>query len=189
MASKEATVYIVDLGVAMREKNNGRNVTDLEWALEYVWDKITTTVATDRKTALVGVVGLKTDDSQNELDSEEAYQHISVLQELKQVLMPDLRRLRDQLKPSSTNTGDVLSALVVAIQMIATQCRKLQYIRRIVLVTDGRGAMDTSDMGNITSKIKEDNMELVILGVDFDDLDSASSKKTRIQPRLPMKAP
>jgi ATP-dependent DNA helicase 2 subunit 2 len=44
MTTKEATVYILDLGKSMGYKRYGRNQTDLEWALEYVWDKITTTV-------------------------------------------------------------------------------------------------------------------------------------------------
>jgi ATP-dependent DNA helicase 2 subunit 2 len=44
MASKEATVYILDLGRSMGEKRHGRSKTNLEWAMEYVWDKITTTV-------------------------------------------------------------------------------------------------------------------------------------------------
>jgi hypothetical protein len=45
MAGKEATVYILDLGRSMGEKRHGRDQTDLDWALEYVWDKITTTVS------------------------------------------------------------------------------------------------------------------------------------------------
>jgi len=44
MADKEATVYIVDMSKSMGEKNHGREETDLEWAMRYVWDKITTTV-------------------------------------------------------------------------------------------------------------------------------------------------
>jgi ATP-dependent DNA helicase 2 subunit 2 len=44
MAQKECTVYIVDLGRSMSEKRNGRSKTNLDWAMEYVWDKITTTV-------------------------------------------------------------------------------------------------------------------------------------------------
>lgn len=45
MAGKEATVYILDLGRTMSEKRHGRDQCDLDWALEYVWDKITTTVS------------------------------------------------------------------------------------------------------------------------------------------------
>lgn len=44
MADKEATVYIVDVGRSMGECRNGRSVTDLDWAMQYVWDRITTTV-------------------------------------------------------------------------------------------------------------------------------------------------
>ncbi|THC91308.1 hypothetical protein EYZ11_009232 [Aspergillus tanneri] len=61
MADKEATVYIVDVGRSMGEKRHGRSVTDLEWGMQYVWDRITSTVATGRKTATVGVIGLRTD--------------------------------------------------------------------------------------------------------------------------------
>lgn len=44
MAEKEATVYIVDVGRSMGERHGGRPVTDLEWAMRYVWDRITATV-------------------------------------------------------------------------------------------------------------------------------------------------
>jgi hypothetical protein len=44
MADKEATVYIIDVGKSMGERRHGRLITDLEWAMQYVWDKITTTV-------------------------------------------------------------------------------------------------------------------------------------------------
>jgi len=44
MAEKEATVYIVDIGKSMGKKNQGRKQTDLDWSLQYVWDRITTTV-------------------------------------------------------------------------------------------------------------------------------------------------
>lgn len=44
MAEKEATVYIVDMGRSMGEHHHGRPMTDLEWAMQYVWDRITATV-------------------------------------------------------------------------------------------------------------------------------------------------
>lgn len=44
MADKEATVYVVDVGKSMGEQKNGRSISDLDWAMQYVWDKITTTV-------------------------------------------------------------------------------------------------------------------------------------------------
>lgn len=49
--------------------------------------------------------------------------------------------------------------------MITTYCRKLKYKRRIVLITNGRTPMDTDDLQEITKKIKEDNMDLIVLCV------------------------
>ncbi|KAL4892990.1 SPOC like C-terminal domain-containing protein [Aspergillus ambiguus] len=169
MAEKEATVYIVDVGKSMGVQRNGRSVTDLEWGMQYVWDRITGTVATGRKTAMLGVIGLRTDGTSNELEDDPHFSNISVLSTIKQFLMPDIRKLGDDIKPSQTDKGDAISALILAIQMISTHCKKLKYKRKIVLVTNGQGRMSNEGTDEITKKIKEDNIELVILGADFDD--------------------
>ena len=51
--------------------------------------------------------------------------------------------------------------------------KPLKYDRRIIIVTDGRGEMDGSDLEDIAMKIKdvEAPIEIVLLGVDFDDPD------------------
>lgn len=49
--------------------------------------------------------------------------------------------------------------------MIITYCKKLKYKRKIVLVTNGRGRMSSENLDEITKKIKEDNIELVVLFV------------------------
>ncbi|KAK5683781.1 ATP-dependent DNA helicase yku80 [Elasticomyces elasticus] len=169
MASKEATVYIVDCGSTMGEREYGRTQTNLDWAMEYVWDRITATIATGRKTAMAGIVGLRTDGTRHDLGDEDEYAHITVFQGIGQVLMSHVRRLRNELVVSSTEGGDAISALVVAIQMIAKECKKLKYERKIVLVTDARGPMQADDLADIITKLKEDDIKLVILGVDFDD--------------------
>lgn len=49
--------------------------------------------------------------------------------------------------------------------MITKYCKKLKYKRKIVLVTDGRGSLDADadSTSEITKKIKQDDMELVIM--------------------------
>ena len=47
--------------------------------------------------------------------------------------------------------------------MISKFTKQLKYKRKIVLVTNGRGTMDSDGMTDITSKIREDNVELVVL--------------------------
>ncbi|KAF2865286.1 SPOC like C-terminal domain-containing protein [Massariosphaeria phaeospora] len=180
MAQKEATVFVLDLGKSMGEKGHGRDKTNLDWVMEYVWDKITTTVATGRKTAMMSVVGFRTDETELHgfMDEIEGYSNITVLSGLKQFLLPDIRELQQQVAPSSTNQGDLLSALAVAVQIIDTGTqgkngKPLKFDRRIIVVTDGRGHMDTGDLDAIASKITDDDarIELVVLGVDFDDPD------------------
>lgn len=83
--------------------------------------------------------------------------------------MADLHTLRDDLKPSRTNKGDGIAAIVVARQMITKHCKKLKFIRKIVLVTDAMNPMDHEDNKSIARQLKDDNIQLVILGVDFDD--------------------
>ena len=171
MADKEATVYVVDVGKSMAQKHGGRKQSDLDWTMLYIWDKITTVMSWDRKSTLQGVVGLKTNESENDLAEEESFEHISVLQELNAIQLADLKRLQDVIVPSDTDQGDAISALVVAINMVVQTCKKLKYKRRIILVTNGCGAYDDDQLGDIVEKLKEDAIELVILGVDFDDPD------------------
>jgi ATP-dependent DNA helicase 2 subunit 2 len=72
----------------------------------------------------------------------------------------------------------VLSALAVAVHMIDTATKgakgnPLKYDRRVIIVTDGRGQMDTGDLEMMVPKIKDTDapFEIVLLGVDFDDPD------------------
>lgn len=83
--------------------------------------------------------------------------------------MADLHTLRDELKPSRTNKGDGVAAIVVAMQMITKHCKNLKFIRKIVLVTDAMNPMDHDDNKDIVRQVKDENIQLVVLGVDFDD--------------------
>ncbi|KAK7941185.1 ATP-dependent DNA helicase II subunit 2 [Apiospora aurea] len=171
MADKEATVYIVDLGSSMADCHNGRIESDMSWSMQYVWDRISTTVAANRKTWNIGVVGLKTDETDNPLAEEDGYNNISVLRELGPMGMAGLRSLQEKIQPSSTDVGDCLSAIVIAMEMIQTFTKKLKYNRRIFLVTNGESPLgeDEEAVTEIAARIKELGIELTVLGVDFDD--------------------
>lgn len=113
------------------------------------------------------------------MGDEEGYDNITIIQPIKQTLMTDLRYLRDEICPSKTNNGDALSAIVIATEMIVRHCKKLKFQRKIVLVTDGLGGMDGDDVTEITRKIKEEGIELVILGVDFDDTEFGFKEESK----------
>ncbi|KAI5816728.1 putative Ku family DNA helicase [Pyronema omphalodes] len=170
MADKAATIYIVDVGQSMGEKHNGREKTDLEFALQYVFDKITTTISNGRKTDMLGTIALRTNESANYLArSDPAFAHITSLTPIRQHLLSDLQLLQSSFVPSSTNLGDGISALILAIQTILTHCRHLKYIKSIFLITNGRGTFDPEGLDKIAAQIRHQNIKLTVLGVDFDD--------------------
>src|SRR4051794_6578658 len=98
MADKQATIYIVDLGVTTSECHNGRIESDLDYGMRYVWAKVTKTMAANRKGWSVGVMGLRTDETDNKLGDQEGYEHVSVLKPLGEMLMPDLRQLQKKIR-------------------------------------------------------------------------------------------
>lgn len=165
MAGKEATIFIIDLGRSMGSRKNGRTETDLDWSMRYVWDKISNIAAASRKTLLVGILGLRTDETKNLMQDEAGYENISVLKELDPMSMTDLKKLTKQIKVSDTDYGDAISAIVLAVEMIGIVTKQLKYKRQIYLITDGRGPIDGDDFEDISAKINETGIELNVLSV------------------------
>ena len=165
MAEKEAAIFIIDLGASMGNCNNGRIESDLDWALRYLWDKISAVVAASRKTLNVGVIGLRTRETKSTMEDDPGYENISVLQELGPMTMTALKRLTELIRVSDTDNGNAISAVVLAIEMIANFTKKLKYKRQIYLITDGIGPIDADDLEDIASKIDESGIELTVLSV------------------------
>lgn len=167
MADKEAVVYIVDVGESMADCHNGRIESDLDFSMRYIWDKISTTVAANRKTWTVGVVGLGTDETDNPPHHEglQGYHHISILQEIGTIGMSSLRDLKNKIQPSNTSGGDAISAIVVATNMIELYTKKLKYNRKIFLVTNGDTPIDDTEesIDDVTARLNELGIELVVM--------------------------
>ena len=153
----------------MRERNTERPQTDLDWALEYFWYKIGLKVFSERKTDQVGVVAYHSDNTDNPLDKDSAYANMAVICPIQQILMPQIREMKRKLVVSSTNEGDVISAIVLAIHMLQLYCKHLKYIKNIILLTDGRARLDPSQNEEICNMIITSGIKFSVFGVDFDD--------------------
>lgn len=173
MADKEAAVYVVDLGSSMGECHNGRTESDLDWSLSYVWDKISTTAQASRKTWCVGVIGLRTDETNNKYAEDpenEGYDNISVLKELGPVSLVDIKELKTKLYPSGTQSGDAMSAIVLASEMINDYTtnkkgERLKFKREVYVITDGMGGIDEDDIDEIASRLNDIGVELTVVQV------------------------
>ena len=169
MAEKEASVFIVDLGQSMGRQRHGREQSDLDYSLQYFYDKVTNIVFTGRKTLLVGVIGFRTDKTRNHMQDEGGYENITIIQGIQNLQMEELKRLPEQLKTNKTNSGDALSAVILGVDMLMKHCRNLKFIKRLYLITNGTGPLDPDDIEQTAGQIKQNGISLTVLGVDFDD--------------------
>lgn len=170
MADKEASVFVIDVGKTMGMRKHGRELSDLDYSLQYVWDKITQIVYLGRKGLVVGVITFRTDKTKNHMQTEsEGYENITVVQPIQNMLMPELQRLPDHMKASDTDGGDALSAVILGVDMLMKHCRNLKFTKRLYLITNGTGPLDADDIEPTAAQIKQNGIMLTVLGVDFDD--------------------
>lgn len=57
----------------------------------------------------------------------------------------------------------VLDALIVAIELIATHCKKLKYTKRIVIFTDNQSEIDWLDLAAVGDMLKNTEIELIVV--------------------------
>ncbi|KAK9449869.1 SPOC like C-terminal domain-containing protein [Limtongia smithiae] len=165
MAEKEATVFVIDLGHSMREAHmapaGGRS--DFELAMTYVLDKVGFKILTGRKTDMVGIIGVGTEETKNALQGNPGYEHISLLFKIQQFILSDFRALNDTVKPSAASFGDMISGLVLGITTVMEHCRHLKYIKNITMLTNCNTQINFDGSLEIIRKLKEANVNLTII--------------------------
>ncbi|KAF5121344.1 hypothetical protein DV113_000778 [Geotrichum candidum] len=99
-----------------------------------------------------------------------------------------LQQLNQELVPTEVKSADIISAIVVAVDQIKVFCRQLKYIKNIYLLTNARHKpiSDTSsDIDAIRSELLSSNINLKVIGIDFDD---EVAGLTEPAPKDPVKA-
>ncbi|KAK9492674.1 SPOC like C-terminal domain-containing protein [Lipomyces doorenjongii] len=179
MAEKEVTVIVVDLSPSMAESHMAaaKGQSDIEMLMKYVYDKVGSKVLSERKTDVVGIVGVGTDDTLNRMSEEDAYKHISILYQIRQFLYRDYQLLPTKLVPSLKSHGDLISGLVVAMDAIAEYCRHLKFIKNIVILSNCATPLDFAGIDGIIDKLAEMKMNLSIFTVGADEETSTAMQR------------
>ncbi|KAJ8098848.1 SPOC like C-terminal domain-containing protein [Lipomyces tetrasporus] len=179
MAEKEATVIVVDLSPYMAESHMAaaKGQSDIEMCIKYICDKIGSKVLSERKTDVVGIIGVGTDDTLNRMSEEDAYKHISILFQIRQFLYRDYQLLPKKLVPSLKSHGDLISGLVVAMDAIAEYCKHLKYIKNIVILSNCAGPIDFVGVDGIIDKLEEMKVNLSIFTVGADEDKSTAMQR------------
>ncbi|CAE6469453.1 unnamed protein product [Rhizoctonia solani] len=184
-AGYTATMFVVDVSPSMgttrtvflEPAEDGtertKEVTHLQWALQYVMLKVQEMIHNGRKTDQCGVVLFGTEDTQNVVEDAHPGEGYTNIVEYIPIAHPTPSTLSKiaAITPS-THFGDPINGMIVAIQTQSEYLiRKPSWTRRMVLVTDGETPLEIEDWEATVDKINELAINTTIIGVDFDDED------------------
>ncbi|CAE6431494.1 unnamed protein product [Rhizoctonia solani] len=184
-AGYTATMFVIDVSPSMgtmrtvflEPAEDGtertKEVTHLQWALQYVMLKVQEMIHNGRKTDQCGVVLFGTEDTQNVVEDAHPGEGYTNIVEYIPIAHPTPSTLSKiaAIAPS-THFGDPINGMIVAIQTQSEYLiRKPSWTRRMVLVTDGETPLEIEDWEATVDKINELAINTTIIGVDFDDED------------------
>ncbi|KAI7892671.1 SPOC like C-terminal domain-containing protein [Mucor mucedo] len=173
MANKKATCYILNVHHEMSLFPDNA----FEKSLKTITSSIEDRVLTGRKTDLVSIILCGTPETHNALSDATPgqYEHITTMTPLVMSSVQMLRELSN-LTTADPNvpSADVLDALIVAIELIATHCKKLKYTKRIVMFTDNQTQIDWLDLSAVGDMLKSTEIELVLVGAEYEEFQSTS---------------
>ncbi|KAL4064741.1 SPOC like C-terminal domain-containing protein [Scleroderma yunnanense] len=180
-AGYTVTMFLVDISPSMGAtrtvelppgpggEERSVEMTNLEWALQFVKFKMQEMIFGGRKTEQCGVIVFGSDITVNVVNERHGgYEHI---EEYIPIATPNAGTLAklDELRPSETS-GDPIDALIVGIETQDTYLeRKRTWTRKVVVITDGASPIETEGWEKTIKKMQELRVSLTILGVDFDD--------------------
>ncbi|EPQ61200.1 SPOC domain-like protein [Gloeophyllum trabeum ATCC 11539] len=159
----------VDLPDAPNGEPQTAEMTNLEWALQFVKLKIQEMIYHGRKTEQCGVILFGAEETKNIIhDKSGGYEHVMNYIDITMPNAGTLAKL-SELEPSE-EVGDPIDALVVGIETQRTYlANKKTWTKKIVLLTDGANPIEVEDWEAIVEKMNTLDISLTIVGVDFDD--------------------
>ncbi|KAF9361439.1 ATP-dependent DNA helicase II subunit 2 [Mortierella sp. AD094] len=184
MASKEATIYILDVGPTMKTKREGSQVPRHEETKKVLLKLLANKVHMSRKTVYVSVVLVGSDITNNDLASVDEngadYQFVDVLQPLGVASLDLMKGVQNDVKLGET-MGDCMDGLIVALDMMSKFCKKLKYEKKIYILTDACAEINSEGVEQITSTLNDDGVQLNVIGTDFDSEGEEPKPKSAMQ--------
>ncbi|KAG1738615.1 SPOC domain-like protein [Suillus paluster] len=164
-----AATRTVELPPTPSGEERTTEMTNLEWALQFVKLKIQEMIFNGRKTDQCGVILFGSEETDNLVHEKNGgYNHVTEFIPIAQPNASTLAKL-DALQPSETS-GDPIDALIVGIETQNTYLEKKRtWTRKIVIITDGQSPMEIEDWEATVKKMNALNIALTVIGIDFDD--------------------
>ncbi|KAL4254498.1 ATP-dependent DNA helicase II subunit 2 [Abortiporus biennis] len=143
-------------------------ITNLEFALQFVKLKVQEMIYNGRKTDQCGVILFGTEETKNIINGKAGgYEHVTEYIPIGQPNSETLTKI-SELEPS-TEVGDPVDAIIVGVETQDRYLGKKKWARRIVMITDGENPIEIEDWEATIAKMNQLKIKLSIVGVDFDD--------------------
>lgn len=163
------TLRTIDLPPGPDGECRTANLTNLEWALQFIKLKIQEMIFNGRKTDQCGVIVFGSEETNNIVNEKNGgYENVIEYIPIGQPNAGTLAKI-DALQPSSVS-GDPIDALIVGIETQANYLSsKKTWTRKVIMVTDGESPIEVEDWEATVAKMDGLDVSLTIVGVDFDD--------------------
>ncbi|XP_063928030.1 X-ray repair cross-complementing protein 5-like isoform X2 [Zophobas morio] len=182
--SKRAEVICLDVGSTMdiREKDGTNH---FELSIKALVLLLEQKLRSLKKNDLTGFVICGTRETSNPLAEDDQYQNIKVLRNLTTLDLELLLTVEHELHLNSLK-ADILDVVVVALEMLKARIKKLKFEKKILLVTNGYApTSDLEQLGFIIEELNRNDIEVQILGVDFDEMEEGNELKTNQKSKSP----
>ncbi|KAG7096429.1 hypothetical protein E1B28_003866 [Marasmius oreades] len=161
---------VVELPDGPHGEKRTTEITNLQWALQFIKLKIQEMIYNGRKTDQCGVIVFGAEETKNLINTQAGgYENVVEYIPIGTPNAGTLAKL-DKLA-ASTVYGDPLDALIVGLETQSQYLGKKNWTRKIYLITDGQGPIELEDWELTADKMNQWNVQTSIIGVDFDQDD------------------
>lgn len=161
MADKEATVFVVDMGLAISAD-----------AYDYMFDTLAAKLIKGLKTDYVSVVAFHSPHTKHALAETGKFRGINVLVDFETPNYKQLQRLKKELVPGNheaPENSDGFQSLVFSVSLFE-QTRKKAFKRNLVVITSSQTALPSisdTKIAALPNLTRDLALNLVVIGTDF----------------------
>ncbi|CCE86209.1 Piso0_005866 [Millerozyma farinosa CBS 7064] len=179
MASKVITTYVVDLSPSMAQTRNGRDKSDLDYALIPLYDNLISKTMKGLKTDLVTVIACHSKATKNPFVDSGNFSNVEVILEKKAPDYDDLKLLKKVLVANTSDVkedeGDIFESMLVGVGLLR-ETEKYKFKRNIVVITNSGSKIESfqSELAVASKKaINELQIDIHVMNLDLHHSDDS----------------
>ncbi|KAI9324892.1 SPOC like C-terminal domain-containing protein [Obelidium mucronatum] len=170
MAQKEAAVLLLDVGSSMWRTIDADGKSRLDNACSAIEHILHSKIIGGRKTDLVSLILVGTDDTDNDLNTKmgKGYENITTYTQIEMANLQTLQFVTDGCVKGQ-GSGDVVDGIVVAIALLEKHCKHLKWLKSIFILSDFMSPINQDDAKTILKKASDYDVKVNLIGFGFKD--------------------